>query len=316
MAAKVQLAKLLERREELKVLLGMGGPNMMKKPKEDKNKEPSIIVKVMKSTAMQVLQNAANGTMAVVLYFADLISDLQVVKMLWRTENFSFALISITILVAQFVVVYMRVLPYLEVNFGPQSCLYRLFLVLGFPWGCLMLDCLMFLEPFGLLSVLPFPEWLRQFVPAYKATRIIAEVAIESVPQCLLQAYIYIVVIHGLKDGTASPQELAMVPYASLLPKSILISTLATLKTWIELVSEARQAGLRVVDKAIQLWNVGAGLPLDALQKGAISTFTCTYQLMSVEIPPLLDALEKNNSLVYLDLSLSGISWTGADATG
>ena len=50
-----------------------------------------------------------------------------------------------------------------------------------------------FLEPFGLLTVVAMPDWLRQFVPAYKATRIIAEVAIESVPQCLLQSYIYVV---------------------------------------------------------------------------------------------------------------------------
>ena len=40
--------------------------------------------------------------------------------------------------------------------------------------GLLLLDCLMIFEPFGLLAILPFPDWLRQFLPAYKATRIIA----------------------------------------------------------------------------------------------------------------------------------------------
>tara|TARA_B110000046_G_scaffold160453_1_gene173580 strand:+ start:368 stop:514 length:147 start_codon:yes stop_codon:yes gene_type:complete len=48
-----------------------------------------------------------------------------------------------------------------------------------------------------------------------------------------------------------------MLSFASLLPKSILIGSLAILKTWIELVHSAREAGLSVRTKAIQLWQVG-----------------------------------------------------------
>ena len=85
---------------------------------------------------------------------------------------------------------------------------------------------------------------------------------------------------------------------------------------WIELVEGARQAGLTVVAKAIQLWNVGAGLPLDALKKGAIVTWTCPYELEDAEISPLIDALGRNSSLTHLDLSPSGIQWEGANANG
>ena len=49
---------------------------------------------------------------------------------------------------------------------------------------------------------------MRSFLPAYKATRIIFEVLIESLPQSLLQAFIYIVVIRNVKAGTASQQQL------------------------------------------------------------------------------------------------------------
>ena len=66
----------------------------------------------------------------------------------------------------------------------------------------------------------------------------------------------------------------------------------------------------------MQLWEVGAGLPLDALKKGTIVEWTCPYLLQGPEISPLLDALASNNSLVHLDLTLSGLSWTGYDATG
>ena len=168
---------------------------------------------------------------------------------------------------------------YLRTTFGSTSCIFYTWIWLGCPFGLLMLDVLMFLEPFGMLTALPFPDWLRQFVPAYKATRIIAEIVIESLPQCIFQSYIYIIVVHHVQAGTARPSELAMVDFVTLLPTSIFVSTMATLKTWIELVHGAREAGLTVKARALQLWQVGAGLPLDALKKGAIDEWTCSYRL-------------------------------------
>lgn len=78
----------------------------------------------------------------------------------------------------------------------------------------------------------------------------------------------------------------------------------------------ARQAGLSVAAKAVQLWQVGAGLPLDALKKGAISVWACPYKLGVEECAPLLDALSKNSSLVHLDLVKSGIRFHELDANG
>ncbi len=124
------------------------------------------------------------------LYFADVFSDIEVTVLLFESGMVAYAAIAGALLVLQFVAVYLRVLPYLHATFGRASCLYALFVWFGFPLGMLLLDVLMFLEPFGLLRVLPLPDSLRQFVPAYKATRIIAEVMIESLPQCLLQSYI------------------------------------------------------------------------------------------------------------------------------
>ena len=188
--------------------------------------------------------------------------------------------------------------------------------ILGFPFGLVALDLLMFLEPFGLLAVLPLPQWLKQFVPAYKATRVIAEVTIESMPQCLLQSYILVVIEQRVRSDTAEAADLAMLPFASVLPKSITISTLAMLKTWVELVLSSRQAGLTVSAKVKRLWNVGEGLPLDALQKGSIVEWECAYKLTPEEVPPLLDALEMNLSLMHLDLARSGLTWDGPGASG
>ena len=228
---------------------------------------------------------------------------------------------SIFLLVLQFLVVYLRVLPYLDTTFGRESEIYLCFLILGFPLGLFFLDFLMFLEPFGLLTILPFPPWMKQFIPAYKATRVIAEVVIESLPQSMLQGYIYVVVINHCGAAAAAeavclPREYAMMESLSTLPKSILISTLATLKTWIELVFGARAAGLTVMAKGLQLWHVGAGLPLDALKKGTIVEWACPYELDESEVAPLIDALTKNGSLIYLNLAKSGITFSGKDPTG
>ena len=133
-------------------------------------------------------------------------------------------------------------------------------------------------------------------MPAYKATRIIAEVVIESLPQCVLQSYIYLIVIYHDRMGTATPSEHEMLSFVQVIPTSIFVSTIAMLKMWIEVVSGARAAGLTIRAKAIQLWEVGAGLPLDALKKGTIVEWACPYKLEGPEIAPLLDALGTTTS--------------------
>ena len=199
--------------------------------------------------------------------------------LLYNTGNVVAAVLSLLFLVAQFAVIYIRVLPYLHTTFGLESTIYKIFLWTGFPIGCLGLDVLMFLEPFGLLAVLPLPTWLKTFVPAYKATRVICEVFIESLPQTLLQSYILVSVMGRVHTGTAYPTDIALLPSVASLPQSITISTLSTLKTWMGLVDEANKAGISIKAKAWQLWNVGGGLPLDALKKGAIDEWTCSYNL-------------------------------------
>ena len=110
--------------------------------------------------------------------------------LLHAAGRYIFASIAASLLVLQFLLVWRRVLPYLHATFGPDSTLYRLFLWFGFPFGMLGLDCLMFLEPFGLLPIVPMPESMRQFIPAYKSTRIVAEVLIESLPQvCVVSSH-------------------------------------------------------------------------------------------------------------------------------
>ena len=234
---------------------------------------------------------------------------------------FTYSSIAFVLLFVQFLFVWHRVMPYLEDTFTPDSAIYRFFLWFGFPFGMIGLDFLMFLEPFGLLPVVPMHESMRQFIPAYKSTRIISEVLIESLPQCLLQSYIFVTVMQHLRLGMASAAERALLgaslegsTFIHILPRSIAISTITTLKAWIELVLSAREAGISVRTKARQLLHVGFGLPLDALIRGTIVEWSCRHHLADGEVPPLLDALTKNSSLTRLDLTLAGFDWDGSDA--
>ena len=78
---------------------------------------------------------ATNGLITVWLYFADVLSDVEVTLLLFAAGELTFAIIAATLLVAQFIAVYLRVLPYLSSTFGADSAIYRLFLWLGFPFG-------------------------------------------------------------------------------------------------------------------------------------------------------------------------------------
>lgn len=126
------------------------------------------LANVLNGPYVTALMNTLTGVFAISLYFMDIISDVQVIQLLYSTKNYLWAVASIAFLVVQFFIVYLRCLPYLKSTFGSGSTIYITFVILGFPGGLLFLDSLMFLEPFGLLAVLPFPPWLRQFLPACK----------------------------------------------------------------------------------------------------------------------------------------------------
>ena len=86
----------------------------------------------------------------------------------------------------------------------------------------------------ALLAGVPFAD---------KATRIIAEVVIEALPQCIMQAVVFVLVSSHVRNGSASPVDMALYTakggaFVSLMPKSILISSLTMLKTWLELVTD------------------------------------------------------------------------------
>lgn len=357
-----QLQEQQERKEKLAFALQRNTSHSSLSPNSSsaqllRERKHSCWSRCMSSTLVAVFQRSLNGLVTVWLYFADVISDIQVMFLLHKAGRLYYASVAAALLVLQFIVVWQRVLPYLRTTFGRDSLIHRFFLWFGFPLGMIGLDMLMFLEPFGLLPIVPLPERMRQFIPAYKSTRIVAEVLIESLPQCLLQSYIFVTVMSHAAAGVASPSELLLLrasidgsTFIHILPRSIAISTITTLKAFIEMVLSAREAGISVRTKVsptsplippltfpyphpipcglpdplvlstcspqfVQLLHVGFGLPLDALKKGTIVEWSCTYSLADGEVPPLIDALIKNSSLTRLHLGGAGLEWNGPEAS-
>ena len=167
------LAKRLALHKERQKHLKEAYKLMVGEEEEKQSSEPvavaapkGLLADIGSSGAVTVLKNAATGFISVFMFFADVASDIAVIVLLWDTGNYLWAIEALVFVVGQFVVMYVRTLPYMHNTFGSNSCITIGFTYLGFPLGLLVLDFLMLLEPFGLLPVLPLPTWLKQFVPA------------------------------------------------------------------------------------------------------------------------------------------------------
>jgi Ca2+-binding EF-hand superfamily protein len=177
-ATLAQRAELHRERLSLlkEALVNMAGDLAEKQKAEAKDAPPptrgGLISEIGNSGFIKVLKNSMTGFVSVYLFYVDVLSDVQVVVLLWDTGNWLWCAAAAFFLVAQYMVVYTRVLPYMRNTFGASSCLTCSFTYLGFPLGLFILDFLMLLEPFGLLAVLPLPAWLKQFVPACERARV------------------------------------------------------------------------------------------------------------------------------------------------
>ena len=59
--------------------------------------------------------------LTIYLYFMDLISDYQVTMLYYNTGAVRFAAVSAALLIGQFAVVWMRVIPYMRITYGEES---------------------------------------------------------------------------------------------------------------------------------------------------------------------------------------------------
>ena len=127
MTEREQQAKKQQLQSALSDVAAAGASPDQAKRRNSRLQGNTCASRIMGSTLVVVLKRALNGVVTIWLYFADIISDIQVIQLLWVTANWLFAWISIFLLVLQFFVVYCRVLPYLRSTFGSDSAPFRTF---------------------------------------------------------------------------------------------------------------------------------------------------------------------------------------------
>ena len=286
----------------------------------------------------------ALGLFSLGMYVLDVWSDVLVAVLLWSTRNYIWATEATFLLVLQYVLVYWRVCEwwgrleryrrdeegeYLNAE-GRRIARYereKLAFTTSERWawapGVFGLDGLMLAQPFGVMRLFSdrrnqaqepvgwSSTWrhrLESFLPTYKATRVIVEVVTESMPQSLLQAYIFVRVM-GATGDLQPAAHTAILEEASILPISISISALNLLKVWAELLYGARTAKVPMLASLLQIWEMGAGkLPLDAIRRNTIDKLEWHSALPNDEWNMLVDAFLQNESLVTVDLSRCELS--------
>ena len=130
------------------------------------------------------------GVATVLLYYADVLSDLLLAQDLFITGNPIWGSLTITFVALQYVACYVGVLLYMRTVYGADSCAFVLFVLFGFPLAPIVLDILMFFEPLMLIEWLCCSQ-LKYLLPAYRSTRTLIEVNFEGMPQSILQLYIF-----------------------------------------------------------------------------------------------------------------------------
>ena len=149
----------------------------------------SCLQDLLRSKFVYVSKRITLGLSGLALFYLDVSSDVRVCVLFFSTANVVWGTQAAILLGGQYVIIWHRSLGYLSNTFGADADETKLFRIYGLPFGVLALDLLMLLEPFGLLgpalACLPprQRDVLLTFIPAYKSSRLVSEVAFESMPQ-------------------------------------------------------------------------------------------------------------------------------------
>lgn len=148
------------------------------------------------------------GVAAIVLFYADMVADVAVVRSLYATQNVAWAMESVAFVAAQYLACYSMVLVYcVRIDGGGWRRRTLLFAFFGYPLGPIILDALMFLEPLTLLPELPrclpapLAHELATLLPRYRRARVLVEVILEGIPQSVLELYIFLRMEHFAGEG-------------------------------------------------------------------------------------------------------------------
>ena len=259
------------------------------------------------------------------MYYFDVASDVLVTLDLSATNNPVWTFLMVTFLVLPTLVTSRGILKYRRQVSGrdvPWWEPYVFFpLYLAAP---VLLDCSMLFIAIIKLNQCPLPNAFTAFLVSYAAMRTFTEAVLESLPQLILQAWIWgrctgrvgaAVAECGAPDTAAGeaccpPQE-----EMGLLVFSLSLSLVEVLYQVLTIVWVSRVLGVPVKEYVATLIKIGGGLPIDAIKENDITELKVRFSLDEAQVKQLAGALRANTSLERgVDLSRTRFTVAGAKA--
>ena len=287
------------------------------------------------------------GLGTAVLFYGDVISDIFIASELSDARQRGWTAACVLFILLPCIMAYASTAAYLLRLGGASSCALWLWLAVGLPWGVLGLDLTMFVDMCTLLREMPdyaLVKQLKLLMPSYRATRVLWELCLETLPMSLLQLHIY----HATRrmrsdaaDDAASQQQAgggggggattngtvaaadeaaeadlgAIAPVVAL---SLTLSLLNLVQKGTLLLLEAKAVGVGVPAHLWQQLQLGRGLPLHALRAHRIDAWQSQSHgglvLRGDEMAELCAALRVNRSLRLLACCRAGVDCAGGVA--
>ena len=232
------------------------------------------------------LVSMLNGVVSLALYFLDVFTDVQLCITFWIYGhmgwfNLMVIFIALPYVVAMFGIAYYS---YVE-NEGAKRA------------ACILLSpalpalCDVFM-PFFRIVQNCVPDGLTNFMVQYEATRTLSETVLETIPQTVLQVYIFIFCA-GNADKCAGIEQEA----GTALAQSLAIGGISILYRLVLVYYEMKAEGLGLGGYVKSLVQLGAGLPLRAITGNTVKDLRLPEQLEEAQIRSLAVALKGNASI-------------------
>merc|ERR1712093_688640 len=140
----------------------------------------------------------------------------------------------------------------------------------------------MSLQILGLVRIVD--QELLSFLSAYRATRLVLEFS-ESLPQTTLQSYIFARTVTGCTDFPVD---------FWLLIQSLAASLGSMCLHAYKIYKGSRVVGLSIRQYTLQLFRMGAGVPLHAIANNKIANLKVDFALDRSQLEELFAALQSN----------------------
>lgn len=251
----------------------------------------------------------------ILLFYADLASDIVVCMLLLRGGQLIMGYLSALCTTMQFWMTSQIVNQYLDeakMTFPDSTGWFRFLVrahrILGNGLlGTLFLDVAMIFEPMTkqVLAALHLSRdaanVVAEFLPAYVSSRTLIAGTVEAIPLAILQTWLLYDAIHPFSSDRSTIERSS--PGVGILSLSVSLSMINFIFTWMCAMSVAKESRIRLFPYLKQIARVGSGLPVDAIVGNTLVSWRLlNYDLQANDKTRLLESLSSNRSLLELDL--------------